>query len=305
MSMDRLIEKIIVKGNPTVVGLDPNLKNIPPYLIEKHVKEHGETLRAAAEAIYEFNVALIDALCGIVPAVKPQSAYYEMYGVEGLEVLKRTIDYAKSKGMYVILDVKRGDIGSTASAYADAYLGSVKVGNTVIEPFAADCITVNGYLGSDGVLPFVERCKENGKSIFVLVKTSNPSSNELQDLIAGTRSIYQVMAEKTNLWGEDLIGKNGYSDVGFVVGATHPTQLIELRRAHPHQFFLVPGYGAQGATARDLAGAFDRRGLGAIVNSSRGIIFAWQKTDCKTGENFAEAAYNAAIAMRDDLKCYC
>ncbi|MBE6915557.1 MAG: orotidine-5'-phosphate decarboxylase [Ruminococcaceae bacterium] len=305
MSMDRLIEKIIVKGNPTVVGLDPNLKNIPPYLLEKHVKEHGETLKAAAEAIYEFNVGLIDALYGIVPAVKPQSAYYEMYGVEGINALKRTMDYAKSKGMYVILDVKRGDIGSTASAYADAYLGSVKVGETVIEPFAADCITVNGYLGSDGVLPFVERCKENGKSIFVLVKTSNPSSNELQDLVAGTRTIYQVMAEKTNLWGEDLVGKNGYSDVGFVVGATHPTQLLELRRAHPRQFFLVPGYGAQGATARDLAGAFDRRGLGAIVNSSRGIIFAWQKTDCKTGENFAEAAYDAAVAMRDDLKRYC
>ncbi len=305
MSMDRLIEKIIVKGNPTVVGLDPNLKNIPPYLVEKHIKEHGETLKAAAEAIYEFNVGLIDALCDIVPAVKPQSAYYEMYGVEGIMALKRTMDYAKSKGMYVILDVKRGDIGSTASAYADAYLGSVKVGESVIEPFAADCVTVNGYLGSDGVLPFVERCKENGKSIFVLVKTSNPSSNELQDLVAGTRTIYQVMAEKTNLWGEDLVGKNGYSDVGFVVGATHPTQLLELRRAHPQQFFLVPGYGAQGATARDLAGAFDRRGLGAIVNSSRGIIFAWQKTDCKTGENFAQAAYDAAVAMRDDLKRYC
>lgn len=301
MSMDVLIRKIIAKGNPTVVGLDPNLDQLPPELVAASVEQYGKTLRAAAEAIYTFNVGLIDALCEIVPAVKPQSAYYEKYGPEGVEVLARTIAYAKQKGMYVILDVKRGDIGSTADAYADAYLGKINVGGEAIEPFAADCITVNGYLGTDGVAPFVKRCKEYDKSMFVLVKTSNPSSNELQDLVAGTRTIYRVMADRAAVWGEDCIGENGYSAVGFVVGATHPAQLIELRRAYPQHFFLVPGYGAQGATARDLAGAFDRRGLGAIVNSSRGIIYAWKKT----GGDYKEAAYQAACAMRDDLKPYC
>ena len=305
MSMDRLIEKIVKLSNPTVVGLDPKLESLPPYLVEKHIAEHGKTLKAAAEAIYEFNTGLIDALCGFVPAVKPQSAYYEMYGPEGVGALRRTIEYAKAKGMYVIADCKRNDIGSTASAYAAAYLGMVNIAGKEIEPFGADSLTVNGYLGTDGVEPFLNLCRERKKSIFVLVKTSNPSSSEVQDLVAGTRTIYRVMADRASVWGGELVGNNGYSDVGFVVGATYPSQLIELRRAYPRHFFLVPGYGAQGATGKDLAGAFDRRGLGAIVNSSRGIIYAWKKAGDETGKNFAEAAVDAARAMQKDLRMYC
>ncbi len=305
MSMDRLIEKIIKKSNPTVVGLDPKLESLPPYLVEKHTAEYGNTLRAAAEAIYEFNCGLIDTLCGIVPAVKPQSAYYEMYGYEGVEVLKRTMAYARDKGIYVIADCKRNDIGSTASAYAAAYLGSVNVGGEEIEPFGADSLTVNGYLGIDGAEPFLKECRERDKSIFVLVKTSNPSSSDLQDLVAGTRTVYRAMADHACAWGQDMIGQHGYSNVGFVVGATYPAQLMELRRAYPQSFFLVPGYGAQGGSGKDLAGAFDRRGLGAIVNSSRGIIYAWKKTGNESGENYKEAAYEAAEAMRKDLQVYC
>jgi len=305
MSMDRLIEKIIKKSNPTVVGLDPKLESMPPCLVQKAVEMHGNTLKAAAEAIFEFNCGLIDTLCDIVPAVKPQSAYYEMYGPEGVEALRRTVAYAKEKGMYVIADCKRNDIGSTASAYAAAYLGSVKVGDVEIEPFGADSLTVNGYLGVDGAEPFVKECSERDKSIFVLVKTSNPSSSDLQDLIAGTRTVYRAMADLACAWGQDSVGQHGYSNVGFVVGATYPTQLIELRRAYPQSFFLVPGYGAQGGSGKDLAGAFDRRGLGAIVNSSRGIIYAWKKTDDVTGANYKEAALEAAEAMRKDLQVYC
>ncbi len=305
MSMDRLIEKIIKKSNPTVVGLDPKLESLPPCLVEEAVGKYGKTLKAAAEAIFEFNCGLIDTLCGIVPAVKPQSAYYEMYGPEGVDALKRTIAYAKEKGMYVIADCKRNDIGSTASAYAAAYLGCVDVAGEKIEPFGADSLTVNGYLGVDGVEPFLKECRERDKSIFVLVKTSNPSSSDLQDLVAGTRTVYRAMADHACAWGEDTVGKHGYSNVGFVVGATYPQQLIELRRAYPQSFFLVPGYGAQGGSGKDLAGAFDRRGLGAVVNSSRGIIYAWKKTDCLSGENYKEAALEAAEIMRKDLQVYC
>lgn len=305
MSMDALIQKIVAKSNPTVVGLDPNLDSMPPFLLEKHIAEHGMTLKAAAEAIYEFNVGLMDALCGIIPAIKPQSAYYEMYGPEGVDVLRRTMQYAREKGMYIIADVKRNDIGSTAAAYAKAYLGSVKIGDHEIEPFGADCVTVNGYLGSDGLNPFIDMARSNKKSLFVLVKTSNPSSNELQDLTSGTRTIYRIMADCASTLGEDTVGEAGYSEVGFVVGATYPSQLIELRRAYPKNFFLVPGYGAQGATAKDLAGAFDKKGLGAIINSSRGIIYAWKKTDDKTGKNYKEAAFDAAQAMKKDLSIYC
>lgn len=304
MSMDRLIEKIIEKKNPTVVGLDPNLDSMPPALVKKHIEKHGETLKAVAEAIYEFNTGLIDAVCEFVPAVKPQSAYYEMYGPEGVEVLARTMKYARSKGMYVIADVKRNDIGSTATAYAKAYLGEVKLGDTSICPFGADSVTVNGYLGSDGINPFIDLCRANDKSMFVLVKTSNPSSSELQDIEVGGKTIYRVMAERIEALGKDTVGKHGYSAVGFVVGATHPRELTELRAACPQSFFLVPGYGAQGATAADLAGGFDKNGLGSIVNSSRGIIYAWKKTDDKTGANYKEAAYDAALAMKKDLAIY-
>lgn len=299
--MDRLIEKIMEKKNPTVVGLDPNLEQMPPALVAKHIELHGKTLKAAAEAIYEFNTGLIDAVCEIVPAVKPQSAYYEMYGPEGVAVLARTIRYAKEKGLYVIADIKRNDIGSTASAYAKAYLGTVYVGGEALKAFDADSITVNGYLGSDGIEPFLALCKEEKKSMFVLVKTSNPSSTELQDLQVDGRPVYRLMAESMEALGQSTIGKHGYSSVGFVVGATHPQELCELRNACPHSFFLVPGYGAQGATAKDLAGAFDANGLGAIVNSSRGIIYAWKKTQDATGANYQEAAYDAACAMKKDI----
>lgn len=301
MSMDRLIEKIIEKKNPTVVGLDPNLEQMPPALVAKHIEQHGPTLRAAAEAIYEFNTGLIDAVCEIVPAVKPQSAYYEMYGPEGVAVLARTMQYAREKGLYVIADVKRNDIGSTAAAYAKAYLGEISIGGQSFAPFGADSITVNGYLGSDGIKPFIDLCRSADKSLFVLVKTSNPSSSELQDLVTDGKTIYRRMAEAMAKLGEDTVGAHGYSAVGFVVGATHPRELCELRAACPESFFLVPGYGAQGATAEDLAGAFDGNGLGAIVNSSRGIIYAWKKSGDLTGLNFKEAAYDAACAMKKDL----
>ena len=300
MSMDLLIKKIVEKKNPTVVGLDPNLDQMPPELIEAQIAKHGATLKAAAEAIYEFNTGLIDAVCDVIPAVKPQSAYYEMYGPEGVEVLKKTIAYAKEKGLYVIADVKRNDIGSTATAYAKAYLGEVEFGGAKIAPFNADCVTVNGYLGSDGLNPFIELCKKYDKSMFVLVKTSNPSSKELQDLVVGDKTIYRTMAEAVAQLGDDVVGEYGYSSVGFVVGATHPRELCELRAACPKSFFLVPGYGAQGATAEDLKGAFDKNGLGAIINSSRGIIYAWKKSDA----DWREAARNAALAMKKDLEIY-
>ena len=300
MSMDLLIKKIIEKKNPTVVGLDPNLEQMPPELLAKNIEQYGKNLKAAAEAIYEFNTGLIDAVCDIIPAVKPQSAYYEMYGPEGVEVLKRTMAYAKEKGLYVIADVKRNDIGSTATAYAKAYLGEVDINGEKIAPFGADCVTVNGYLGSDGLNPFINLCKEYDKSMFVLVKTSNPSSSELQDLVVGDKTIYRTMAEAVAKLGDDVVGEHGYSSVGFVVGATHPRELTELRAACPKSFFLVPGYGVQGATAEDLKGAFDKDGLGAIINSSRGIIYAWKKA----GTDFKTAARDAALAMKKDLEIY-
>ncbi|NLG53739.1 MAG: orotidine-5'-phosphate decarboxylase [Clostridiales bacterium] len=305
MSINQLISKIISKSNPTVAGLDPSPSVIPPCILEKHIGEYGCTLKAAAESVLEFNRGIIDALHDIVPAVKPQSAFYEMYGPDGIDALKKTIEYAKLKNLYVIADAKRGDIGSTAEAYAAAYLGKIKIGDTEISPFDADSLTVNAYLGSDGVKPFLDICKDRKKSIFILVKTSNPSSSEFQDLIAGTRTVYRAVAEKASAWGSDLIGEYGYSEVGFVVGATYPGQLMELRRNYQNTFFLVPGYGAQGAKAQDLAVAFDRRGLGAIVNSSRGIIGAWKNTGSKDGSNYTDAAREAAAAMKKDLETYC
>ena len=298
MSMDRLIEKIIEKKNPTVVGLDPNLEQMPPALVAKHIEQHGPTLRAAAEAIYEFNTGLIDAVCEIVPAVKPQSAYYEMYGPEGVAVLARTMQYAREKGLYVIADVKRNDIGSTAAAYAKAYLGEISIGGQSFAPFGADSITVNGYLGSDGIKPFIDLCRSADKSMFVLVKTSNPSSGQLQDLMIGEKTVYQVVGDLVSEWGKDSIGEYGYSAVGAVVGATYPEQGTELRKRLPHTFFLVPGYGAQGAKGEDLKGCFDEKGEGAVVNASRSILCAWKK---HPEMDFKQAARAEVIAMRDDI----
>ena len=254
MSIQTLVEKIKEKGNPTVAGLDARLEYIPQHISGRNMMLHGETLRAAAESVVAFNCGLIDALCDIVPAVKPQAAYYELLGSYGAMALKETIDYAHAKGMYVIGDIKRNDIGATATAYAEAYLGKTRVGDTEIAPYGCDSVTVNGYLGTDGVEPFLKECRSREKSLFMLVKTSNPSSEE---------------------------------------------QKI-IRELLPKSYFLVPGYGAQGATAKDIANAFNDDGLGAIVNSSRGIMCAWKKTG-GNGEDYKEAARAEAIRMRDDI----
>ena len=248
----------------------------------------------------EFNKGLIDALCDVVPAVKPQSAYYELLGPEGVTVLKETISYAKEKGMYVIADVKRNDIGSTATAYAESYIGKITVNGKEYEPFGADSATINAYLGSDGIVPFVDVCKKYKKSVFVLVKTSNPSSGEFQNKLMEGKPLYEHVCEKMNEWGKDTIGKYGYSEVGAVVGATYPEEQKKIRELIPTAYFLVPGYGAQGATGKDIKNAFNKDGLGAIVNSSRGIMCAWQKSD-KDGADYKEKAYEEAVKMRDDI----
>lgn len=301
MSMDRLIEKIKKMANPTVAGLDPKLDYIPQYIKDEAFAKYGETLEGAAEALLTFNKGLIDALCEVVPAVKPQCAYYEMYGWQGMRALKETIDYARSKGMFVITDGKRNDIGSTMEAYAAAHLGEVDVNGQKLAPFGGDALTVNGYLGSDGVLPLIDICREYDKGIFVLVKTSNPSSGELQDKpIGSSPTLYREMGALCEKWGAELPGKYGYSGVGAVVGATYPDQLTELRNALPHTFFLVPGYGAQGGSAANLAGAFDENGIGAVVNASRSIMCAYKKDGCDE-HDYAGAALREAIRMRDDI----
>ena len=298
MSFDRLQEKIDTMKNPTVVGLDPAIEHIPPQILEKHIKEKGETLEAAASAVYEFNTELIDAIYDIVPAVKPQSAYYEALVPEGVRALKITCDYARSKGMYVICDVKRNDIGSTAEAYSAAYLGAVKVGSTEIRPFDADALTVNAYLGSDGVKPFIETAVKYDKAIFALVKTSNPSSGEFQDAYIGERRLYTAVADLIEEISLETVGKYGFTRVGAVVGATYPEEAEFLRARLKHTFFLVPGYGAQGGSAAEAARSFNEDGRGAIVNSSRAIIAAWKKT----GADYKESARIEAIRMRDELR---
>ncbi len=299
MALDRLIEKIAEKQNPTVAGLDPKLSYIPDFIKEEAFAKYGKTLEGAAEAILVYNKALIDALCDIVPAVKPQAAYYEMYGWQGVRALTETIAYAKSKGMFVITDGKRNDIGTTMEAYATAHLGVTDVDGTEAAAFGADALTVNGYLGADGIVPVINVSKKMDTGMFVLVKTSNPSSGELQNLeLEGSETIYLHMGNLCEEWGKELMGKYGYSGVGAVVGATYPQQLTELRKELTHTFFLVPGYGAQGGTAKDIAGAFDSNGLGAIVNSSRGIMCAWQKEDGCKPEDFAAAARREAEKMK-------
>lgn len=301
MSMDKLLEKIVEKQNPTVAGLDPKLAYIPESIKQASYEKFGKTLAGAADALLTFNKGLIDALCDVVPAVKPQAAYYEMYGWQGVKALTETIEYAKQKGLYVIIDGKRNDIGATMQAYAAAHLGQTEIEGEAVEAFGGDCLTVNGYLGSDGIDPLLKVCNERDKSIFVLVKTSNPSSGELQDrALAEGETVYRAMGAMCEGWGEKLPGKYGYSGVGAVVGATYPAQLGELRAAMPHTFFLVPGYGAQGGAADDVAPAFDENGLGAIVNSSRGIMCAWQKENCAEAD-YAQAARREAIRMRDEI----
>ncbi len=300
MSVDLLVQKIKEKGNPSVAGLDPKIDYVPEYIRKKAYAEYGQNLKGATEAIWEFNKGLIDALYDVVPAVKPQSAFYEMYGLYGEEVLHRTISYAKEKGLYIILDVKRNDIGSTAEAYSKAYLGKTMVDGVECDACGVDCVTVNPYLGTDGVLPFVNDCKAYDKAIFALVKTSNPSSGELQDLMVDDKHIYEKVAECVNKWNEDTIGNSGYGAVGAVVGATYPEQAVVLRKLMPKSYFLVPGYGAQGGGAEGVKPCFNDDGLGAIVNSSRGIMCAYKKGDWKE-EQFAEAARAEALRMKEDL----
>ena len=304
MSFDRLIANIRDKQNPTVAGLDPKLDYIPAYIKAAAFEKYGKNLEGAAAALLEFNKGLIDALCDIVPAVKPQAAYYEMYGWYGVRTLAETIAYAREKGMFVITDAKRNDIGTTMEAYAKAHIGSTDIEGETVQSFGGDAVTVNGYLGTDGIKPLLEICKNDDKGIFVLVKTSNPSSGELQDRVLDDgMTVYRTMGKMCEGWGSEAMGESGYSSVGAVVGATYTEQLGELRAALPHTFFLVPGYGAQGGGAKDVAPAFDENGRGAIINSSRGIMCAWKKEGCDE-KDYAQAARREALRMRDEITAF-
>ena len=300
--INKLVDKIKKQNAPVVVGLDPMMKFVPKHLQDAAFKEYGETLEGAAEAIWQFNKAIIDNIYDIVSAVKPQVAMYEQFGIPGMIAFKKTVDYCHEKDMVVIGDVKRGDIGSTSEAYAVAHLGKVKVGNKEIAAFDEDFATVNPYLGSDGINPFLKVCKEEKKGIFILVKTSNPSSGEFQDRLIDGRPLYEHVGEKVNEWAMQCMGDD-YSYVGAVVGATYPEMGKVLRKVMPKSFILVPGYGAQGGKAEDLVHFFNEDGLGAIVNSSRGIIAAYAKEEyAKFGEaNFADASRQAAIDMINDI----
>lgn len=300
--INELVKKIKALNAPIVVGLDPTMKLIPPHILKKAYKEYGENLTAVAEAIWEYNKGIIDAVCDLIPAVKPQIAMYEQFGLEGLKAFAKTVDYCKQKDLVVIGDIKRGDIGSTSTAYAIGHLGGVKIGDKVFRGFEEDFVTVNPYLGTDGVKPFIDVCKEEKKGIFVLVKTSNPSSGEFQDRIIDGRPLYEWVGEKVNEWGSDCMGDE-YSYVGAVAGATYPEMGKVLREIMPKSYILVPGYGAQGGTGKDLKPFFNKDGLGAIVNSSRGIIAAYQMEKyAKYGEeNYADASRAAVEDMIEDI----
>ena len=305
--INQLVANIKKTGAPIVVGLDPMLNYIPEQVQKKAFAEYGETLEGAAEAIWQFNKEIVDKTYDLIPAVKPQIAMYEQFGLPGLAAFKKTVDYCKEKGLVVIGDIKRGDIGSTSAAYAVGHIGKVKVGSKTYAPFDEDFVTVNPYLGSDGVNPFIKVCKEEKKGIFVLVKTSNPSSGEFQDrqiADAGNRPLYEVVGEQVAKWGETHMGDT-YSYVGAVVGATYPEMGKVLRELMPKTFILVPGYGAQGGKGADLVHFFNEDGLGAIVNSSRGIICAYQKDPYKekfSPVDYADASRQAVLDMKEDLK---
>ncbi len=293
MIIDRLIQAIADMQNPTAVGLDTTLAYLPDDM-----RAEVRDCKGAADAILEFNRTLIDHIADIVPAVKVQVAYYEAYGADGMRAFGETLSYAKRKGLFTIADCKRNDIGSTAAQYAAAYLGATEVGGRERQAFPADMLTVNGYLGTDGIAPFAELCKAGEKGIFVLVKTSNPSSGELQNLkLEDGRTVYECMGDMVERWGADTVGTYGYSAVGAVVGATHPEEAAILRKRLPHTFFLIPGYGAQGGNAQMLRCCFDGRGLGGIVNNSRGILCAYRKI----GGSYYDAARQACLAMKADL----
>ena len=301
--INKLINKIQKTKAPIVVGLDPMLSYVPEHIQKKAFDEFGETLEGAAEAIWQFNKEIVDKTYDLIPAVKPQIAMYEQFGIEGLKAYKKTVDYCKSKDLVVIGDIKRGDIGSTSAAYATGHLGKVQVGSKTYAGFDEDFATVNPYLGSDGVKPFIDVCKQEKKGLFILVKTSNPSSGEFQDQLINGKPLYEMVGEKVAQWGEDHMG-DGYSYIGAVVGATYPEQGEILRKVMPKSFILVPGYGAQGGKGKDLVHFFNEDGLGAIVNSSRGIIAAYkQEAYAKFGaENFGDASRAAVEAMIADIQ---
>ncbi|MCI8769547.1 MAG: orotidine-5'-phosphate decarboxylase [Lachnospiraceae bacterium] len=301
--INKLIAGIQKKNAPVVVGLDPMLNYVPGKIKDAAFEEFGETLEGAAEAIWQFNKGIIDAIYDLVPAVKPQIAMYEQFGIPGMVAFKKTVDYCKEKGLVVIGDIKRGDIGSTSAAYAAGHLGKVAVGSKSYYGFDEDFITVNPYFGIDGVKPFIDVCKEEKKGIFLLVKTSNPSSGEFQDQKIDGKPLYELVGRKVAEWGEECMG-DAYSYVGCVVGATYPEMGKVLRKIMPKSYILVPGYGAQGGTAKDLVPYFNEDGLGAIVNSSRGIIAAYKNdTYAKFGEeNYAEASRKAAEDMIADIR---
>ena len=301
--INKLINKIQKTKAPIVVGLDPMLSYVPEHIQKKAFDEFGETLEGAAEAIWQFNKEIVDKTYDLIPAVKPQIAMYEQFGIEGLKAYKKTVDYCKSKDLVVIGDIKRGDIGSTSAAYATGHLGKVQVGSKTYAGFDEDFATVNPYLGSDGVKPLIDVCKEEKKGLFILVKTSNPSSGEFQDQLINGKPLYELVGEKVAQWGEDHMG-DGYSYIGAVVGATYPEQGEILRKVMPKSFILVPGYGAQGGKGKDLVHFFNEDGLGAIVNSSRGIIAAYkQEAYAKFGaENFGDASRAAVEAMIADIQ---
>lgn len=300
--INKLIEKIQKTHAPIVVGLDPMLNYVPEHIQKRAFAEYGETLEGAAEAIWQFNKEIVDATYDLIPAVKPQVAMYEQFGIEGVKAFKKTVDYCHEKGLVVIGDVKRGDIGSTSEAYAVGHLGKVKVGSQQFAGFDEDFATVNPYLGSDGIKPFIKVCKEENKGLFILVKTSNPSSGEFQDRLIDGRPLYEWVGEQVDAWGKEHMG-DSYSYIGAVVGATYPEQGKVLRKLMPKTFILVPGYGAQGGRGKDLVHFFNEDGLGAIINSSRGIIAAYkQESYAQFGsQNFAEASRQAVKDMIADI----
>ena len=299
--IDKLITKIKLVENPTVVGLDPTYSMIPNFIKQEMLERFGKTPKAVAEMFIKFNKMIIDEVYDLIPSVKPQIAMYEQYGLEGLRAYMETCEYAKSKGLIVIGDIKRGDIASTAAAYA-GHIAGVEVEGEHFDLWQEDAVTLNPYMGYDGIEPFIDACNKQDKGLFILVKTSNPSSSEIQDLIVDGMPVYDKTADLVSKWGELSMGTMGYSRVGAVVGATHKEQGAELRSRMPHTFFLVPGYGAQGGTAENLKGFFDQDGLGSIVNSSRGIIAAYKNDKEVDEKDFAKASRKAVIAMRNDLQ---
>lgn len=303
MSIAALQERIRRSKAPVMVGLDPYLPILPPHIVREAFEEHGQTLRGAAEAYARFCTELLDALKDAVPAVKLQSACFEALGADGIAVMQRLSVYAKELGYYVLIDSMRGDVGSVAEIYAQAMFGEVPVGETVHRLYGCDALTVNGYLGSDGIKPFLPYCKRDGKNIFLLLKTSNRSSREVQDLLSGDRVVYTAMADLVMRWSADLFGKNGYSEIGAVVGATFPQTLKLLREKYDRLFFLVPGYGAQGGTAKNVQFAFDRFGHGAIVTASRSILCAWQKAG-SDGTDYLTHAVAAMEKMKKEIARY-